>query len=88
VTERRARTLTEGDLEAITGAIQKHDKCNLGLTNDQANTLKRLLNAFDSASALVGKTLLLAVLACLFGIFSSGFWVWLGGGLKNFFSGK
>jgi len=86
--ERRAKTLTEGDLEAIAEAVKNHGACNLGLTNEQANTLKRLLKAFDSASALIGKTFLLAILACIFGIFSSGFWVWLGEGLKNFFTGK
>lgn len=82
------RLLTDADVEAIANAVKGHSHCNLGLTEEQANTLKRFLKAYDSACSTVGKTIVTASVGLILGIVGLGFWAWLGSGLKTFFVSK
>lgn len=77
------RTLTDADVAAITDALKGHDHCNLGLTPDQATTLKRLLTALDGLANTVGKLVVTAVVLALIAVFTRGFWMSLATGVKE-----
>lgn len=81
--EQRSALLTEHDLDRIAELIATHaTRCNLGLTADEVSTLKRFLTAFDGAASIIGKTILVSLLAILGAIITKGFWMSLAEKLK------
>lgn len=83
MTERRQRTLTEDDLNAIIEAVKVHGKCNMGLTFGEVTTVKKLLRAFNGAATLVGGLVITAIVGGLIAIFTRGFWASLLYGFKD-----
>lgn len=83
MTERRQRTLTEDDLNAIIEAIKAHGKCNMGLTFEEVTIVKKSLRAFNGAATLVGGLVITAIVGGLIAIFTRGFWASLLYGYKD-----
>jgi hypothetical protein len=77
------RTLTDDDIAAIAEAFKTHSACNLGLTNDEVTTLKKLLKAFNGAASLVGALILTALVGGLIAVATRGFWSTMVAGMKN-----
>jgi hypothetical protein len=70
------RTLTDEDISALTEALKAHvPTCNLGLTEEEASTLKRAIKAFDKATSIVGTVVLTAFVLLILGLLSKGFWL-------------
>lgn len=77
------RTLSDGDIAAISDALKAHTACNMGLTPDEVSTLKRFLTAFDKAAGIIGKTVLTALVLGSIALFTKGFWITLATGVKQ-----
>lgn len=73
----RQRTLTDADIAAIATALHVQSACNVGLSADEVNMLKKFLKAFNKASGIVGTLVLTAIVAGLIAIFTKGFWITL-----------
>jgi hypothetical protein len=62
--ERRKRTLTEDDIDAIVGALQKaRGPCPNGLTQDEATELRAFARWLAQAKNTIGKMVLYAIIA-------------------------
>lgn len=48
--------------------------------SDHHEFLGRLISTFDSATSLIGRTVLVAIILSIIGLIALGFWVKLGGG--------
>lgn len=85
--ERRSRILTDADIKALADEIRRVDgtvvHCNLDLTMEEAFLLKRILKRIDSASAIIGRTILIAFVIFLIGIFTKGWWSTLAQNITN-----
>lgn len=88
MTERRRRTLTEEDVEAIAEALKGHATCNLGLTTEQASMLKRILGMLDWSASALGKAIVYSAIGILGSLLVTGFWGKIAAGLKAFGFGK
>lgn len=78
MTERRQRTLTDEDIQAISIAFQTHHPaCNMGLTPEEVGILKKFLKAWGKATTLIGTVVLTALVLGFIGIFTKGFWITL-----------
>lgn len=76
IPERRARTLTDADLEALsallaTSAERDH---STDLTVEEEVLLKRLLKKLDNISTNIGRVLVVAIVATLLAWLTEGFW--------------
>ena len=80
----RRRVLTDEDIDAIAQAMAAHGHgCNMGLTPDQATTIKRILVVFDKAAGIIGTIVLTTLAMAVTGIFTKGFWLSLITGIKD-----
>jgi hypothetical protein len=82
--ERRQRSLTDADIEAISTAVSAMlPVCQLGLTADDAVIIKSHLGVWKKATNIVGSLVLTAVVIFLLGVFTKGFWASLIEGVKK-----
>jgi hypothetical protein len=82
------RMLTDDDVNSLAEALKKHTACNMGLTIEEVGTLKRALNAFDTAAGIVGKVVLTALVVAAIAVFTKGFWASVATGVKSVGVGK
>lgn len=73
--ERRQRVLTDEDIEIISAKLKEHQKCNLGLTEEEVGFLKRFLSSWKHATSIIGSLVLVAIITGIIAIFSKGFWI-------------
>jgi hypothetical protein len=59
--ERRHKTLTRADEEAIRQIVQDHSACRMGITHDDVSFLQRLNKGTSSVMSMVFKAFLLLV---------------------------
>ncbi len=81
--ERRARSLTDADIAAISEAVSKRATCSLGLTPADTVTIKAHLRLWNKATGIIGSVILTAIAVLLVGIFTKGFWASLTEGIHK-----
>lgn len=93
------RSLTDADVEAIVEALKPHSKCNVGLSEEQAKSLKILvdaeltpqeaqlaksvLRALNKTASIIGTLVIVAIAGGAIALFTRGFWVSMASGIKS-----
>jgi len=77
--ERRRRTLTDEDVEAIIRAMERKvpelpHLCSLNLEQEDARVLKEIVGGLKKARNTVGTVVLTFILLGVLGLLTKGFW--------------